>query len=189
MKVANAICQKPGEEQMSSKLAVQMYTVRDFTKTARDLSETLRKVREMGYPAVQLSAVAAMNGDSPEVSAADAKKMLDDNGLRCIATHRSWDDLTQNTEKEIEFHHTLGCNYTAIGSIPGAWEATSTAPRRRGLPPLGAGCTADYRETQSGGHSVRLSQSRLRVRAHHTGKLRQDPQTLFDISSKKAAPT
>jgi sugar phosphate isomerase/epimerase len=167
---------------MSSKLAVQMYTVRDFTKTASELSETLRRIREMGYPAVQLSAVGAMNGDSPEVSAADAKKMLDDNGLRCIATHRSWDDLTKNTEKEIEFHQTLGCNYTAIGSIPGAWGDKSYGSQgaegyrnwvRDAQPVIeklkAAGIQFGYHN-----HAFEFA----RTTPENYGK---DPQTLFDI--------
>jgi sugar phosphate isomerase/epimerase len=104
---------------MQAKLAVQMYTVRDFTKTATELAQTLEKIRDIGYPAVQLSAVGAMNGENPEVSAQQARKLLDDNGLKCIATHRGWGDLVNNTQKEIEFHQTLGCDYTAIGSIPG----------------------------------------------------------------------
>ena len=100
------------------KLAVQMYTVRDFTNTARALAETLAKIAAIGYPAVQLSAVGAMHGDSPEVDAATARKMLEDNGLKCIATHRSWEALTHQTEAEIEFHKTLDCDYVAIGGIP-----------------------------------------------------------------------
>ena len=40
-----------------SKLAVQMYTVRDFTKTRADFEESLKKIKALGYPAVQLSAV------------------------------------------------------------------------------------------------------------------------------------
>jgi sugar phosphate isomerase/epimerase len=106
-------------------LAVQLYTIRDFLKTETDLAQSLEKVRAMGYPAVQLSAVGAMNGDSPAVSAARAKQLLDDNGLKCIATHRSWDDLVNKTEQEIEFHQTLGCDYAAIGSIPGAFNKDS----------------------------------------------------------------
>src|SRR5438874_1851288 len=99
---------------MASKLAVQTYTVRDFAKTAADFAESLRKIAKLGYPAVQLSAVGAMNvsaGAEPEVDAATARKMLDDNGLKCIATHRSWDRLIHHTEEEIEFHRTLGCDY------------------------------------------------------------------------------
>jgi len=106
---------------MASKAAVQLYTLRDFTKTASDLAETLRKCRGMGYEAAQFSAVGAMGGESPEVSAEDARKMLDDLGMKCIATHRGWDDLANNTEAEIEFHQTLGCTYAAIGGLPGPY--------------------------------------------------------------------
>lgn len=104
------------------KLAVQMYTLRDHTKTASDLAKTLEKISKIGYPAVQLSAVGAMNGDSPEVDAATARKMLDDNGLACIATHRPWDSLLNNIEQEIDFHKTLGCDYVAIGGIHASHE-------------------------------------------------------------------
>lgn len=103
---------------MSSKLAVQMYTVRDFTKTKSDLAASLEKIAKIGYPAVQISAVGAMNGENPEVDAKTARKMLDDNGLKCVATHRSWDQLAKTTDAEIEFHATLGCDFTAIGGIP-----------------------------------------------------------------------
>ncbi len=110
-----------------SQLAVQMFTVRDFTKTAHDLAETLKKIRAIGYPAVQMSAVGAMGGDSPEVSPAQARQMLDDNGLKCIATHRGWDGLAHDTQHEIDFHHTLGCDFTAIGSLPGPYNTQGAA--------------------------------------------------------------
>ena len=100
-----------------SKLAVQLYTVREHTKTAADFDETLRRISAIGYTAVQLSAVGAMEDDEPEVDAALASKMLDDHGLRCIATHRSWDQLLNATSAEIDFHNTLGCDYVAIGGI------------------------------------------------------------------------
>jgi len=109
---------------MPSKLAVQMFTVREHTKTAADLAQTLRRIRCIGYEAVQMSAVDAMNGDHPEVDAALARRMLDDNGLRCIATHRPWDRLLNATEAEIEFHQTLGCDYVAIGGLGAVQEET-----------------------------------------------------------------
>ncbi len=59
-----------------------------------------------------------MDGEYPQVTAAQAKQMLEDNGLECIATHRSWDNLVHKTEQEIEFHKTLGCDYVAIGGLP-----------------------------------------------------------------------
>ncbi len=106
-----------------TQLAAQLYTVRDFTKTAAGFAETLQKISAIGYRAVQVSGVSAMAGELPEVSAADARRMLDDTGLVCIATHRSWNDLRDRTVQEIEFHQTLGCDFTAIGSLPGEYQA------------------------------------------------------------------
>jgi sugar phosphate isomerase/epimerase len=106
---------------------VQMYTIRDHTKTAADLAQSLKKIQEIGYPAVQLSAVGAMGGESPEVSPEVARRMLDDHGLKCIATHRDWNALANDTEREIDFHHTLGCDFTAIGSLPSSYREQGAA--------------------------------------------------------------
>ena len=105
---------------MKEKLAVQLFTLRDFTLTAEDFAKTLQRVADIGYPAVQLSAVGCMGGDSPTVSPEVAKTMLDDAGLRCIATHRSWDSLRDHLDEEIAYHKTLDCDYCAIGTIPKA---------------------------------------------------------------------
>ena len=37
-------------------LAAQLYTVREFTKTPEGVAETFKKVRQIGYKAVQISA-------------------------------------------------------------------------------------------------------------------------------------
>ncbi len=111
-------------------VAAQMYTLRDFTKTREGFVDALEKVAQIGYPAVQLSAVGCMEGESPEVSAADAKAILDQFGLACCATHRSIDRLVNHTDAEIKFHRTLGCTYTAIG---GAWGYPNTAEGYRKL--------------------------------------------------------
>jgi len=101
-----------------SQVAVQMYTVRNHTKTVKDLVETLRKISKIGYQAIQAGAFPFMTGESPEMTAADLRKLLDDHGIRCVATHSSWESLVNETEKEIEFHEALDCDYTAIGMIP-----------------------------------------------------------------------
>jgi len=109
---------------VKAQVAVQMYTLREFTKTSADFAESLRKCSDMGYRAVQLSAVGCMNGDTPEVSPEQAKTMLDDAGIRAIATHRSWDALMGDTEKEIAFHQAIACDFAAIGGIPGSYGRT-----------------------------------------------------------------
>jgi len=103
---------------MKEKLAVQLFTLRDFTLTADDFAKTLQRVAAIGYPAVQLSAVGCMGGESPSVSPELAKTMLDDAGLRCIATHRAWDSLRNHLDEEITYHKKLDCGYCAIGTIP-----------------------------------------------------------------------
>ncbi len=111
---------------MQEKLAAQFYTLRDHTKTARDFDNALGICHEIGYAGIQLSAVGCMGGDQPEVDAITARQMLDHNGLKCCATHRSWDALRDRTDAEIEFHEILGCDYVAIGGIwakdPGEYE-------------------------------------------------------------------
>ena len=102
-------------------IAAQFYTLREFTKTAEDFEQTLEKDAEIGYKSVQLSAVGCMNGDEPEVSAEQARALLDKFGLTCCATHRTWEQLRDNTAKEVEFHKALGCTYTATGMAPKAF--------------------------------------------------------------------
>ena len=112
---------------LAPQLAAQLYTVRDFTQTAAGFRQALEKIRAIGYQAVQISAVGAMAGDKPAVSAADARQMLDDLGLACIATHRSWDRLRDHTAQEIAFHQTLGCSFAAIGGLPASYGAQGAA--------------------------------------------------------------
>ena len=112
---------------MQEKLAAQFYTLRELTKTAQDFDNALGICHEIGYVAVQLSAVGCMNGENPEVDAKMARQMLEHNGLTCCATHRPWDALKDRTDEEIEFHQILGCDYVAIGGIwpkdPGEYTA------------------------------------------------------------------
>ncbi|MEJ5171855.1 MAG: hypothetical protein WHU10_12775, partial [Fimbriimonadales bacterium] len=100
------------------RIALQLYTMREFTKTADGFGEVLRRAGEMGYQGVQLSAVGCMNGDPPEVDAQLAKRMLDEFGLEACCTHRPWDRLHGATEAEIEFHRTLACPLAGLGYPP-----------------------------------------------------------------------
>lgn len=98
-------------------VAAQMYTLRDFTGTPEALDETLGKVAEIGYRAVQLSAIGAW--DKGLIDPSGIRALLDKYGLRCCATHRPTKRLLEATDEEIAIHQTLGCDYTAVGSIAG----------------------------------------------------------------------
>lgn len=113
------------------RLAVQTYTIREFTVTAADFAESMERISKIGYRATQLSYIRAMDGDSPQVSVQRARQILDDNGVRCVATHRKWDDLVNRLPHEIEFHKTLGCDFTAIGGIPESYKVDGEEGYRR----------------------------------------------------------
>jgi sugar phosphate isomerase/epimerase len=52
------------------------------------------------------------------IEAAELNKILDDNGIRCIVTHRNLDQIRQ-TEAMIEYHKMINCPYIAIGHFLG----------------------------------------------------------------------
>lgn len=95
----------------NSVLAAQLYTVREFCKTPADIAQTLKKVREIGYEAVQCS------GMGP-IEPAELRKIVDGEGIFICATHTPWGRIASETEKVIEEHKTIGCPYCAIGGLP-----------------------------------------------------------------------
>lgn len=117
----------------------QLYTLRHVTTTVEGFTDAMARLAQMGYDGVQLSAVGCMNGDAPSLDAVGARRILDEHGLRASATHRPWDRLRDHTDAEIEFHHALGCPYTAIGGVwpaPGETQAEAMARWTREVPPV-----------------------------------------------------
>lgn len=100
------------------KISAQLYTIREDTKTATGFRDAMRKIADIGYRSVQLSAVGAMDGDAPELTALDARAILDELGLEAVATHRPMSRLLEHPDEEIEFHRALGATYAAIGMAP-----------------------------------------------------------------------
>jgi sugar phosphate isomerase/epimerase len=91
-----------------------LYTVREFTQTPEDIAKTLKRIREIGYEAVQVS------GFGP-IDKKELRKILDGEGLKCAATHISFDDMRDDTERVVDEHKILGCDYPAIGGMPGEY--------------------------------------------------------------------
>ena len=93
-------------------LAAQLYTVREFTKTAESFAESMRKVAAIGYSAVQVSAI----GPIPDE---EVRRICDENGLQIVITHTSFDRLWNDIPGVIRTHQIYGCPNVAIGSMPG----------------------------------------------------------------------
>lgn len=97
---------------MPTQLALQMYTLREFCKTAADIASTLKRVREIGYEAVQLSGLGPIDH-------AELVRIVHGEGLTCCATHLPIDKLEADPQRVIEEHGNLRCEYTAIGGFFG----------------------------------------------------------------------
>ena len=82
-----------------TQLGAQMFTVRAFTQTESDLLSTFRKLRAIGYEAVQISAIGA-GIPVPAVAAG-----LKETGLACAATHISFDDCKKDLAAVVEKDH------------------------------------------------------------------------------------
>jgi len=92
-------------------IAAQMYTVRDFTKTPSDIAESVKKVKAIGYDAMQVS------GFGP-IDPKELKQIADDNDVEICATHIGFDRMRDDTQAVIDEHLLWGCKYPAIGSLP-----------------------------------------------------------------------
>jgi len=93
-----------------SVIAAQLYTLRDFLKTPAEIAASLKKVREIGYKAVQVSGMGPI--DPKEL-----RKITDSEGLTICATHMAFEKFRDETSAAIEEHQILGCKHPAVGSM------------------------------------------------------------------------
>jgi len=107
---------------MPSRSAAQLYTLRDFLKTPKDIAKSLAKVKKIGFDAVQCSALGP-------IEKKELRKILDGEGLVCAATHVPWEQVRDNPQQVIEEHAILGCVHTAIGGAPTAVRNAEGYPR------------------------------------------------------------
>ncbi len=93
-----------------SMLGAQLYTVRKFIQTIPDIAETLRKIADIGYKAIQISALGPV--DLKKVA-----KMVEDNGLLVVGTHTDWDHFLNKLDEVITEYKIWGCSHAAIGGL------------------------------------------------------------------------
>lgn len=96
------------------KLGAQLYTIREFMKTEEDFRESMKKVAQIGYKAVQLSSVGDIDPNA-------IKAICDENGLEIVVTHSKPSQLLNDTAPVIKEHDIYNCKYIGIGSMPLAY--------------------------------------------------------------------
>ncbi len=90
---------------------LQLYSLREQCKT--DLAGMLAAVSKIGYKGVEF---AGYHGHS----AADLRKMLDDNGLVACGTHTPYDSVLGNKLKEtVEFNRVIGNKFLIVPWMTG----------------------------------------------------------------------
>ena len=90
----------------TSQIAAQLYTCRDLLKTPDQIATTLRRIRAVGYQAVQLSGLGPIEDE-------ELLRILDGEGLVCCATHESGEKILDDPQWVVERLSKLGCRYTA----------------------------------------------------------------------------
>jgi len=95
-------------------IGAQLYTLRDFCKNISEFAETLKKVKDIGYSAVQISGIGDM--DPKEVA-----KVVEDVGINVGATHIGWNNCLDDIDAVIAEHKMWNCKHAAIGGLPGEY--------------------------------------------------------------------
>ena len=104
-----------------SQIAAQLYTVRDFCTSASSLADTAKKIRGIGYEAVQVSGVSA------EIPPGEILRIFSDEGIAICATHESGDLIRTEPLAVVERLKAMGVVHTAYPYPSGVDFADSAA--------------------------------------------------------------
>ncbi len=87
------------------KAGLQLYSVRE--ELEKDFEGTLRRVKEMGYSAVEF---AGLYGNDPK----KVKELCEEIGLVPLSAHVPFQELTADPEGTVEIYRQAGCSYIVI---------------------------------------------------------------------------
>ena len=111
--------------------ALQLYSVRDMTQ--RDFAGTCKKVADIGYKLVETAGYGNLK------TAGEAKKALDDAGLKAVSGHFGIDLLENKLEQVVEEAQTLGLDMVVCPFLPddrrsaAGYAATARSLEKAGL--------------------------------------------------------
>ena len=92
------------------KLGVQGYTLRTFMQNEYDFEESLRRIRQIGYTTLQLSAMG-------NIAPATVQELCLQHGIQVVLTHSPEQRILHDTDTLIAEHLAYGCKYIGIGSM------------------------------------------------------------------------
>ena len=145
-----------------SQIALTLYTLRDFCSNEINFASTLKRVREIGYQAVQISGV---NVESAE----RVRHLVAEEGLVICATHEPSQTIIETPGKVVERLQTLGCRYTAFPA-PGPYPVDSKES-----------CLKLARQLDASGAVLRDAGQVLTYHNHDIEFYRFDDQTILEL--------
>ena len=94
------------------KIAMQLYSIRDYTKTREDLEASLEKLAACGYKYVETAGFYGM-------TAAELKDLLAKYGLSAVSAHVGIEQVARGIDQLIADLKTLGAEEVCVPGIPG----------------------------------------------------------------------
>lgn len=101
-------------------IGAQTYTIRDFMQNEADFAASMKKIAEIGYTCVQLSAFGPL-------SPVFMKAACDEASLQIVLTHTNPDRMLREPDAVIHDHEVMGCQYIGIGMMPERYRTPETA--------------------------------------------------------------
>ena len=90
----------------------QLYTVRAYTQNEKDFAFTIKKIADMGYKTVQISAIGR------DIKPERVREICEKEGLEIVLTHSDPNRILYDTDRLIEEHNIMGCQYIGLGAMP-----------------------------------------------------------------------
>lgn len=94
-----------------NQIAAQLFTVRDFMKNKEEFQQTIKKLYDIGYRAVQISGLGFNNYKF-------IKETLDQYDMQVCATHIGYDRMQNDFDNVVKEHKYYNCAYVGLGMMP-----------------------------------------------------------------------
>jgi sugar phosphate isomerase/epimerase len=156
------------EEQML--IGAQGYTIREFAKDEVGIAKSLKKLKEIGFHALQVSAFG-------EIDRTRLREIADENGLSILITHTPPDRIVSDTDAVIHEHKILGCSHVGIGMMPAKYRGSGIAGVRAFL--------ADF---DPAAKKLKAQGLKLHYHNHAFEFARHEGRTLLEIMAAETDP-
>ena len=94
------------------KTGAQLYTLRAYTQNEKDFARSMKRVAQIGYSTVQISAVGR------DIRPERIREICDGEGLEIVLTHSDVNRILYDTDRLIAEHDIMGCKYIGLGAMP-----------------------------------------------------------------------